>query len=166
MRFLACVTCFLLLLFSSSSLAYVYISGINANGHFIVKWTNTSYNSCYLPLTPGSGEPRLTYIDAYTIEERLNGALVEQHIIRAGGTSTYNPPQSLSFSSKEAGQYTFKLTVTNCSSSGQTSYDAGTANLTLTIVNQSRSGKPVIFIHTDMLGSPVAETDEHGDIIQ
>ena len=167
-RFQLAILYCLMIFFCTDVSAHVYVSGINSGGNFTINWTNTSYNTCSIPPSPGSSQPRLQTINSYIVKEWFNGGFLGQYIVKDSSPTpgSYNPPKYKSFSNKETGEYLYEVTVTNCSSSGQTSYVAGTTTINYIVSNQSRSGKPVVFIHTDMLGNPVAETDEQGNVIQ
>lgn len=147
---------------------YIYKANDDGYGNFTLYWAYTSYNTCLRQTTPGSSETSYLTISAYRIKEWYNGVYVRTSTIYSGDSmyQTPNPPKHHRFTNRQAGTYTFELKVTSCSNSGQTSYIANTQTYTIDVSNQSRPNKPVIFIHTDVLGSPVAETDEQGNVIQ
>jgi len=104
-------------------------------------------------------------------EWTMISAILTEHYTPFGGsgsTVTYTQnypyiPYSIDLANRAPGQYYYKLDVLADSYFGENNfiYTSNTMAVQTNTGNNQESRK-VIFIHTDLLGSPVAETDSNG----
>ena len=103
--------------------------------HFMISWTNTGHSSC---------------LPAYKIYEYKNN----QYARTLTRNSPY--PKNYLFTNKAVGEYRYVVRYARCNSSGKAYLSAGVHTVTVTDKTQYHTS----FIHTDLLGSPVIESQE------
>ena len=114
---------------------------INDTSNFRLTWTNTADNCGYFK---------------YYIYRYKDGNYAGNNVVRDINQRHYDITVS------STGVYTFELKVARCTSSGAFYALGGTTDVS--VLSSSDKNRTIKFIHTDILGTPVAETDKHGDV--
>mgnify|MGYP001049230371 CR=1 FL=1 len=117
--------------------------GNNLTGSFSINWTGKSYGCS-------------TGYSAYRIREYVNGSFTKIYYVSNSSTKYY------SFANKPSASYTYQVYYAVCSGSGASYISTGSKDVY--VLSSQNISRDVVFIHTDLLGSPVAETDLKGDL--
>lgn len=113
-------------------------AGPNRSGHFIVNWSSVGNSLTY----------RLSSAACTTSCDQLTAA--------DWTTTQLQGKTSQTVTDKTNGTFAYKVRA--CLSGGHCSPDSAIATITTNGINSKK-----VFLHTDLLGSPVAESDENGN---
>ena len=125
----------------TSANAAVSGPSISETSNFQITWTNNAQNC-------GSYK--------YYIQEFKNASYITTYYVYDYYQNYYN------MSGKNAGLYTYKVYYSKCTASGSIYPLSGSKDVQ--VLSTADANRDIIFIHTDLLGTPVAESDIKGDL--